>query len=123
MGDVFDLQQSPSNNHPASWKGRDTTSPSDVTQQARREIAEYHEANQKFGGMEPDEVLHMISSITARLSYLRDRLMSDGGQQANRVRTHQLDPLMSNLDLQFRIHSRLLTARQFDYEVTRGAAT
>lgn len=85
------------------------------------EIDQYLQSIQAFSRMDPDEVLRLISAVTARLAYLRVQLMREGGQRANKLRTSELDPLMENLDLQFKIASRLLTSRQFDFEVTRGA--
>lgn len=89
--------------------------------QVSSEIDEYLMLAQTFSREEPDEVLRHVSAVTARLSYLRVALIREGGARANKLRTQELDPLMENLDLQFKIASRLLTSRQFDFEVTRGA--
>lgn len=95
----------------------------DLLETVSEELLEYHRTNQKFSQMEPEEVLSLISSITARLTYLRACLMQSGNQRATKLRTTNLDPLLQNLDLQFKIASRQLTSRQFEYEITRGAPT
>lgn len=123
MGDTFILGSTApdASSVPAGVSG--PAPGSDLLVAATRELSEYHAANQKFSGMDPDEVLVMISAITARLTYLRSCLSDTGSQRARKILSSNLDPLMSNLDLQFRIASRRLTARQFDFEVTRGAPT
>ncbi len=94
---------------------------SDLIATTAKELLDYHKMNQAFSGMEPDDVLVQISAITSRLTYLRACLMDSGGQRAQKIRTTNLEPLMTNLELQFRIASRRLSSYQFDYEVTRGA--
>lgn len=94
---------------------------SDLIATTAKELFDYHKMNQAFSGMEPDQVLVQISAITSRLTYLRACLMDSGGQRAQKIRTTNLEPLMNNLELQFRIASRRLSSYQFDFEVTRGA--
>lgn len=119
MGDTFILDSTSASPNVTS----DAVPGADLLVAAMRELAEYHAANQKFSRMDPDEVLAMISAITARLTYLRSCLADTGNQRARKILSSNLDPLMTNLDLQFRIASRRLTSRQFDFEVTRGAPT
>ena len=84
------------------------------------EIDDYLRLIQTFGSCEPDEVLRQVSAVSARLTYLRIQLIREGNQRANRVRTQELDPLMDNLDMQFKIASRLLTVRQLDWDMAKG---
>lgn len=112
---VLDSSETPSNVVP--------TERLDLLETVSAELLEYHKTNQKFSQMEPEEVLSLISSITARLTYLRACLMQSGNQRATKLRTTNLDPLLQNLDLQFKIASRQMTVRQFEYEITRGSPT
>lgn len=84
------------------------------------EVDDYLRLLQTFGSAEPDEVLRQVSAVTARLTYLRVQLIREGGQRANRLRTQELDPLMENLDMQFKIHSRLISVRQMDWDISKG---
>jgi hypothetical protein len=87
----------------------------------RSELDRYYAEILSYQGMEPDQVMISVSGISARLTGIRAQLCRSPSQRANRLRTSEVDPLLEQLDLQFRIHSRLLAMRQFDFEVTRGA--
>lgn len=124
MGDVFVAEEAGRKIVTPDWGAVHTPRvdlEGDLLASTLKELREYHQMNQAFSSMEPDDVLVQISAITARLTYLRACLMDSGGQRAAKIRTSNLDPLMMNLELQFRIASRRLTSHQFDFEVTRGA--
>lgn len=124
MGDVFVAEEAVRRVTPPEWGNWRTPKvdlEGDLLASVLKELQDYHRMNQAFSGMEPDDVLVQISAITARLTYLRACLLDSGGQRAAKIKTSNLDPLMMNLELQFRIASRRLTSHQFDYEVTRGA--
>lgn len=88
----------------------------------KNEIDTYYKAVKLFHEQEPDEVLRQVSAFTARLLEIRSRLMRSGGVQSTQFRTRELDPLMENLDLQWKLHSRLHSFREFDYKASGGAA-
>lgn len=102
---------------PAPLEQQDETS---LVASVRAELVDYYKLLQRFGALQPDEVLLQVSSITARLVYLRALLISTGAQRANRLRSQELEPLTENLDLQFRIHSRLFAMKQLEVEMVRG---
>lgn len=87
----------------------------------RDELSGYYERLKKFRDTEPDSVLIEISGISARLTEMRAVLQRQGNANANSLRTKEVDPLIEALDFQFKIHSRLLSVRQLDWEMTRGA--
>lgn len=87
----------------------------------RGELDTYYEQIKGFRDQEPDSVLVIISGISARLTGMRADLQRQGSASANSLRTKEVDPLIDALDFQFKIHSRLLSVRQLDWEMTRGA--
>lgn len=84
------------------------------------ELDLYYEAVKAFANQEPDEVLQQIAAFTARLCEIRARLQRSGSAIANKLRTREVEPLMEQLDFQFRIGSRLQAIREFDFKASGG---
>lgn len=84
------------------------------------ELDDYYKQILLFQGMEPDQVLLVVSGISARLVAIRAELVRSGSQRANRLRTTEIDPLIEHLKLQFQLHSRLIAVRQLDWELSKG---
>ena len=93
-------------------------------QKLRSEMDGYFEMMQDFQMSDPRENLSRLSAFTARMSYVRTRIIrgeADGGsKEAANFRTKELDPFISECDRQFKIWSRLVTVAQLDYELSRG---
>jgi hypothetical protein len=65
--------------------------------------------------MEPDQVMHRSSALTARAAELLIQLhRAEGKREWSRIRTMQIQPLLAELDRQFKIASRLLEVRKQD---------
>lgn len=89
-------------------------------QALRDELDGYYKAVKTFSEQEPDVVLQQIAGYSARLCELRALLQRNGSIKANQFRTREVDPLMEQLDFQFKIASRLLSAREFDFRLSGG---
>jgi hypothetical protein len=87
----------------------------------RAELDRYYADITTYEQLEPDQVLISISGITARLVGIRAELQRSNSHRAGHLRTAEVDPLLEHLDLQFKIHSRLVSCRQMEWEMTRGA--
>lgn len=73
-----------------------------------------------FWDMEPDEVMRMIAAISARATELGVHLHRlEGRREWRQVRTMQVERLLSELDRQFRLASRLLEVRRQDIELSK----
>lgn len=84
----------------------------------RRELDEYYEMCRQFHEMEPDQVLLQVSGIAARLVEMRAFLVRSGSQRANKFRTSEVDPLLDHLKAQAVWHSRLISVRALDLEMS-----
>lgn len=87
----------------------------------RAELDSYYSIVVQYAEMEPDQVLISVSGISGRLMEIRAHLHRSGSARAQKLRTTEIEPLLQHLDSQFRIHSRLLSARELDFRLSGGA--
>lgn len=124
---VFELEASLSR-HPAARSAEAAPTPDPTVTAVRsptftvqQELDGYYKRMQQYPSMEPDEVMLDLSGIAARLTEIRSQLVRDGGQRTNALRTREVDPLLEQIDLQFKLHSRIQSIREFDWRMTNGA--
>lgn len=86
----------------------------------RKELDGYYTGMRQYAQLEPDQVLLDLSGIAARLTEIRAFLVRDNSQQANALRTKEVDPLLAQIDVQFKLHSRVQAIREFDLKMTGG---
>jgi hypothetical protein len=86
----------------------------------RDELDDYYGQILQFVGMEPDQVLLIVSGVSARLIAIRAQLVRSNSQRANKLRTGEIDPLLDHLKQQAQLHSRLITMRQLDWQLSGG---
>lgn len=68
-----------------------------------------------FWQMEPDQVMRMVSALSARATELSVHLhRAEVKREWRQVRTMQVDKLLLELERQFRIASRMLEVRRQD---------
>lgn len=73
-----------------------------------------------FWQMEPDQVFHMTSAMSARCTELATHLHRlEGKREWRQIRTQQVERLLSELDRQFKLHSRMVEMRRQDLEELR----
>lgn len=73
-----------------------------------------------FWEMEPDQVMRMSSAMSARCTEMAVHLHRlEGKREWKQIRTMQVERLISELDRQFKISSRLVEIRRQDLEVAR----
>lgn len=88
--------------------------------QLRAEFDGYYARLKTFSSLEPDEVMAEVSAVAARLTEVRATLLRDRGQRANRLRLDEVDPLLEQLDFQFKVHSRIQATREMDFRMSGG---
>jgi hypothetical protein len=66
------------------------------------------------------ECFMMLSAISARAAEIRSRLMSMDSRRGNAMRLRHVDPLLDEVDRQFKIHSRIQSVRQMEWETSKG---
>lgn len=86
----------------------------------RMEFDGYYARLRQFESLEPDQVMLEVSAVAARLTEVRAQLLRDHGQRATRLRLDEVDPLLEQLDFQFKIHSRLQSVRDLDFRLSGG---
>lgn len=84
------------------------------------ELAEYHAQMRGFAELEPDEVMLAVSAISARVSEIRAHLARSQNRAAAGFRAQIVEPLLTDLDFQFRIHSRVTAIREMDLRLAGG---
>lgn len=89
----------------------------------REELLGYYAIVKGFSNADPDEVLSDLSAIGARLVELRALSWRDGGQKASKLRTTEIEPLLDQLEFQFRVASRRQAIREMDFRLSGGAPT
>jgi len=68
-----------------------------------------------------DEALRVLSSISARVTQIRSEIMRAGDhRQLQHLRTGELDPLLQQIDRQFKFVSRLISMSELDWNMARG---
>lgn len=88
----------------------------------RGEINDAFADMKTFLNREPDEIMRMTSGHSARLSELRVMCMriEDFYAPARQLRTRELEPVLEELERQWRNASRLFTVRELDWRMESG---
>lgn len=90
----------------------------------RQEIDDAFEDMASFHQKDPDEVMRYVGGHSARLSYLRVRIMRIEDYQNSRlwkdVRTREIEPCLEELERQWRNASRLHSVRELDWRMESG---
>lgn len=86
----------------------------------RLEIDGYYKILRKLVRSDPSEVFQHLSAISARMSEIRTRLIRVESRKATAIRTKEVDPLLEEVDRQFKFHSRLQATREMEASLTRG---
>lgn len=84
------------------------------------ELDEYLGMMLDFSNTDPTTVMEQISSMAARLIQIRCEVVRSENRAKQAFRTKQLDPVLDQIDLQFKIHSRRLSSLTFDWETSKG---
>lgn len=74
----------------------------------------------EFWAMEPDQVMQTIAALSARATELGVHLHRlEGRREWKQIRTMQVERILSELDRQFKVSSRLVEVRRQDMEMQR----
>lgn len=87
---------------------------------AREEIDGYFVGLKQLGSMDPADVFLWLSGVTARLVELRMICFRNDTRRMNALRSRELDPLIEQCDRAFRLHSRVQSCRQVEYDAFRN---
>lgn len=84
------------------------------------EITAYVRAMTNWHNEEPDTVLLACSAYAARLSEMRVHLQRRNSAFCKQLLNREVDPLLHQIEFQFRVHSRLLSSRELDLKMAGG---
>jgi len=88
----------------------------------RKEIDDAFKDMATFLNREPDEIMRMASSHSARLSWVRVQCLriEDWYRPARDLRTRELEPVIEELAKQWAHGSRLHSVRELDWKIESG---
>lgn len=86
----------------------------------RGELDAYFRSMQRFGDLEPDQILMVLSSYSARIGELRLQLIRRDTRRSNALRCKEIDPFIEECDRQFKIWSRIVAIREMDFRLSGG---
>ena len=86
----------------------------------REEIDGYMVVLKTLRSQPPDEVFLALSGITARLAEIRLMCVRSESRRLVALRTREIDPVLDEVDRQFRFHSRLQAVRQMEWDGMKG---
>ena len=89
----------------------------------RAELDGYYENMVDFRNQDPRDILLTLSGYRARASQIRTHLLRNEERGPMQLfRTKELDPFRDECEFQFKVWSRLISAAQVEWEMTRGHA-
>jgi hypothetical protein len=70
----------------------------------------------------PADVFQTCSAISARMAELRNQMFRRTDRAAQAFRTKEIEPLLDEVERQFKYHSRLQATREMEARLTGGFA-
>lgn len=93
----------------------------EVLDAIRREIDGYYATLRTLNGLHPVDVFMQLSGISARASELRNWVIDFDHRPSLALRTKHIDPLIEEVDRQFKFHSRIQAVREVEAKLSGGA--
>lgn len=95
-----------------------TVRPADPYAEYKAEVDTYYRVLKMLTEMTPVEVFNCLSAFSARASEMRTRLFRVDNNRANAFRTREIEPLIEEIDRQFRVHSRIMSYKEFEMKLS-----
>lgn len=93
----------------------------DVLQGFREEIKRYYQLMELFKTrMDLQGILNDLSGISARASSIRNEVIRSKNQQVKEFRIGEVDPLISEVERQFKIWSRIGSVAEMEWKMGGG---
>lgn len=89
----------------------------------RDELDGYLVLMQDWSNIDPSTCMEQIASMAARLIQIRCDVVRTESRNMQAFRTKELDPVLAQVDFQFKIASRRLSSMNLEWDVSRGQAT
>ena len=99
--------------------GHGTTDPvAQVVGSIQAELNDYLRRLKDLNSYPPVEVFQTLSAISARLAEIRNRLIRTDNRRFTALRTKEVDPLIDEVDRQFKFHSRIQAVRDSELRLS-----
>lgn len=82
------------------------------------ELDDYLTRLRDLNSLPPVEVFQALSAISARLAEIRNRLIRTDNRRFTALRTKEVDPLIDEVDRQFKFHSRIQAVRDSEMRLS-----
>lgn len=104
---------------PAASNGHGTVDPVAVSMAAIQvEVNDYLRRLKDLNASPPVEVFQTLSAISARVAEIRNRLVRTDNRRFTALRTKEIDPLIEEVDRQFKFHSRIQAVRDSEMRLS-----
>jgi hypothetical protein len=91
----------------------------DFLDECRPEILNYLKEMYDFHNLyDSREILRTLSAFSARASWMRNLAIRSTKNEIIRFRLDEIDPFLEEVERQFKIYSRLISANEFEYKLT-----
>lgn len=88
---------------------------------AQAELDGYYAQMREFSSVEVTEILMALAAFSARASEIRSVLVRNENRRAQTFRTKEIEPFLEEVDRQFKTWSRLISVRQQEWDISKGA--
>ena len=112
-------EETPPQAEPAFTGHRPTGDPvADAARIIQAEIDDYLVRLKNLNSLPPSEVFQTLSAISARMAEIRNRLVRVENRRFTALRTKEVDPLIDEVDRQFKFHSRIHAVRDSEMRLS-----
>ncbi len=94
--------------------------PTDPLAPVQVELDSYFRLLTTLNSLPSTECFQALSAVSARASEIRSRLMAMDSRRSSTMRLRHVDPLLEEVDRQFKIHSRIQSVRQMEFDTSKG---
>lgn len=99
---------------------RPTATFDDTMKGWQAELDSYYILMVEFAKMQPDEIFRHLSAFSARMNFIRTKIVRTDNKRWTNFRTKEIEPFLSECDRQFKIWSRSLSSYSLEFDMSKG---
>lgn len=103
---------------PPAVNGHGADPAGDAVRTIQTELNDYLRRLQSLNSLPPVEVFQTLSAVSARLAEIRNHLVRTDVRRYTALRTKEVDPLIDEVDRQFKFHSRIQAVRDSEMRLS-----
>ena len=74
---------------------------------------------QEFPKMQPDEIFRSLSGFTARMNFIRTKIVRTENKRYSSFRTKEIEPFITECQFQFKVYSRMHSVTSLEWEMVK----